>query len=68
MIAYARNGCSNEAIKLFKQTKYLGISPNDGILVIRLSSYSQEGLVKEAYQYLTSMNDYYHITSRTLYI
>lgn len=65
---YARNGCNKEAIKLFEQMEYLGIIPYDSTLDSIFFTYSHDVLVKGGYLYLTTMNDYYHITLKTLYM
>lgn len=65
---YERNGCSKEAIKLFEQTKYVGINPNDITFVSILSPYSHVVIVKKEYQYFKFMNDYYyHIKPKMKY-
>lgn len=43
---YGRNGCNKEAIKLFEQMEYVGISLDDVTFVSVFSTYSHIGLEK----------------------
>lgn len=44
-----RNGCRKKVIKLFEETKYIGIYLNDVTFISVLPTYSHVVLVKEGY-------------------
>jgi len=63
MIAgYAVHSCGKEALELFEQMKYSGISPDHVTLVCVLSACCHAGLVEEGYQYFNRLSKDYHIT------